>query len=126
MIKIVACAILCAFVLIYLKSVNSEFFSVATLGAGVIIVALGIDYLTETVSFIQKIIDASGINAKYFSIILKIMGIAYVVEFGAGIVEDLGLKSVADKLVFIGKAAIFTAAIPIVYAVFELLIGLIQ
>lgn len=126
MVKIVACAVLCAFVLIYLKSVNSEFFSVATLGAGVIIIALGIDYLTETVSFIQKIIDSSGINAKYFSVILKITGIAYVVEFGAGIVEDLGLKSIADKLVFIGKAAIFTAAIPIIYAVFELLIGLIQ
>lgn len=126
MVKIVACAVLCAFILIYLKSVNSEFFSVATLGAGIIIVALGIDYLTETVSFIQKIIDSSGINAKYFSVILKITGIAYVVEFGAGIVEDLGLKSVADKLVFIGKAAIFTAAIPIIYAVFELLIGLIQ
>jgi len=126
MIKIVACAVLCAFVLIYLKSVNSEFFSIATLGVGVIIIALGIDYLTETVSFIQKIIDSSGINAKYFSVILKITGIAYIVEFGAGIVEDLGLKSVADKLVFIGKAAIFTAAIPIIYAVFELLIGLIQ
>ena len=126
MVKIVACAVLCAFILIYLKSVNSEFFSVATLGAGVIIIALGIDYLAETVSFIQKIIDSSGINAKYFSVILKITGIAYVVEFGAGIVEDLGLKSVADKLVFIGKAAIFTAAIPVIYAVFELLIGLIQ
>lgn len=126
MLRIVACAVLCAFVLIYLKSVNSEFFSVATLGAGVIIIALGIDYLTETVGFIRKIIDSSGINTKYFSVILKITGIAYVVEFGAGIVEDLGLKSVADKLVFIGKAAIFTAAIPIVYAVFELLTGLIQ
>ena len=126
MIKIVACAIVCAFVLIYLKSINSEFFSIATLGAGVIIVALGIDYLIETVSFIQKIIDSSGINAKYFSIILKITGIAYVVEFGAGIVEDMGLKSLADKLVLIGKAAIFTAAIPIMYAVFELLLGVIR
>ena len=126
MVKIVACAIACAFVLIYLKSINSEFFSIAMLGAGVIIIALGVDYLTETVSFIQKIIDSSGISAKYFSVILKITGIAYVVEFGAGIVEDLGLKSVADKLVFIGKAAIFTAAIPIIYAVFDLLTGLIK
>ena len=126
MIKIVACAVVCAFVLVYLKSINSEFFSVATLGAGVIIIALGLDYLTETFSFIQKIIDVSGINAKYFSVILKITGIAYVIEFGAGVVEDLGLKSLSDKLVFIGKAAIFTAAIPIIYAVFDLLIGLLK
>ncbi len=120
MIKIVACAIVCVFILTYLKTINSEFFSVAVLGAGVIITALGIDYLTETVEFIQKIIDSSGINAKYFSVILKITGIAYVVEFGAGIIEDLGLKSISDKLVFVGKTAIFVASMPIIYAVFNL------
>ncbi len=126
MLKIVACAVVCAFVLIYLKSINSELFSVAVLGAGVIITALGIEYLTETVSFIKTLIDTSGINAKYFGIILKITGIAYVVEFGAGVIEDLGLKSLSDKLVFVGKAAIFVAAIPIIYAVFNLLLGLMQ
>lgn len=126
MIKIVACAMVCAFVLVYLKSINSEFFSVAVIGAGVIVIAFGIEYLTETVGFIKNIVDSSGINAKYFSIILKITGIAYVVEFGAGIIEDLGLKSLSDKLVFVGKAAIFVAAIPIIYAVFNLLTGLMQ
>ena len=125
MIKIVACAIVCVFILTYLKSINSEFFSVAVLGAGVIITAMGLNYLTETVDFIQKLIEASGINSKYFSVILKITGIAYVVEFGAGIIEDLGFKSIADKLVFVGKVAIFVAAMPIVYAVFNLLSGLI-
>ena len=125
MIKIVACAIVCVFILTYLKSINSEFFSVAVLGAGVIITAMGLNYLTETVDFIQKLIETSGINSKYFSVILKITGIAYVVEFGAGIIEDLGFKSIADKLVFVGKVAIFVAAMPIVYAVFNLVSGLI-
>ena len=126
MLKIVACAMVCAIVLIYLKSVNSEFFSVAILGAGVIITVLGIEYLTETVDFIHNMIDASGINVRYFSVILKITGIAYVVEFGAGMIEDLGMKSLADKLTFIGKAAIFVAAIPVISAVFSMITGLLQ
>ena len=126
MVKIVACAIVCVFILTYLKSINSEFFSVAALGAGVIIIAMGLDYLTETVGFIQKLVESSGINAKYFSVILKITGIAYVVEFGAGIIEDLGHKSIADKLIFVGKAAIFVAAMPIIYAVFNLVTGILQ
>ena len=125
MIKIVACAVICAFVLVYLKSVNSEFFSVAVLGAGVIITAFGLEYLTETVDFIRKLVDSSGINAKYFSVILKITGIAYVVEFGAGIIDDLGLKSLSDKLIFVGKTAILVASMPIIYAVFNLLSDLI-
>lgn len=125
MLKIVACAIVFAFVLIYLKGINSEFFSVALLGAGVILITLGIDYFTETVAFLHNFIENSKISAEYFSVILKITGIAYVVEFGAGVVEDLGLKSMADKLVLIGKVAIFVVTIPIIYAVFNLLTGLI-
>lgn len=126
MLKIVACAVVCAFILIYLKSINSEYFSVAVLGAGVIITSLGINYLSQTVDFLRTLIENSGINAEYFSVILKITGIAYVVEFGAGVIEDLGLKSVADKLVFVGKVAIFVAAIPIIYAVFNLMTGLVK
>ena len=126
MFKIVACAVVCAFILVYLKSINSEFFSVAVLGAGIIITAFGIDYLTQTVEFLNTMIENSGVNAEYFSVILKITGIAYVVEFGAGIIEDMGLKSVADKLVFVGKAAIFVASIPVIYAVFNLMTGLIK
>lgn len=126
MLKIVACAVVCAFILIYLKSINSEFFSVAVVGAGVIIIAFGIDYLFETIEFLHVLIENSGINAEYFSVILKITGIAYVVEFGAGIIEDLGLKSVADKLVFVGKVAIFVASMPVIYAVFNLMTGLIK
>ena len=126
MLKIVAVAVICAFVLIYLKSINSEFFSVAMLGAGVIITALGIEYLKDTLSFVNNLIKSTGINGKYFAVILKITAISYVVEFGAGIIEDLGLKSVADKLVFVGKLAIIIAAMPVITAVFELLSGLLK
>ena len=126
MLKIVVCAVVCAFVLIYLKSVNSEFFAVALLGAGVIITALGMGYLAESVSFINKLVENSAINTAYFSVILKIVGIAYIVEFGAGIINDLGMKSLADKLTFVGKVAIFVAALPIINAVFNLILGLVQ
>lgn len=126
MLKIVACAVVCALILIYLKSVNSEFFAVALLGAGVIITTFGIEYLSESMAFINKLVSNSAINTTYFSVILKIVGIAYIVEFGAGIIDDLGMKSLADKLTFVGKAAIFIAALPIINAVFNLLLGLIQ
>ena len=126
MLKIVAIAVICALVLIYLKSINSEFFSVAMLGAGVIITALGIEYLTDTLSFVNNLIQSTGINRKYFAVILKITAIAYVVEFGAGIIEDLGLKNVADKLLFVGKLAIIIAAMPVITAVFDLLSGLLK
>lgn len=126
MIKIVAVAILFAFILIYLKSINSELFSVAMLGSGVVILSFGIEYLSETLNFFTELTRLSGLDPVFYTTILKIVGIAYVVEFGAGIIEDLGLKNVSDKLVFVGKLAILTASMPIIYAVFNILTGLIK
>ena len=56
------------------------------------------------------------------------IGIGYLVEFSAGILNDFGQNSVADKLVFAGKILVFVLAIPILESVVSLvgtLIGLI-
>ena len=56
------------------------------------------------------------------------IGIGYIVEFSAGILNDFGQNSVADKLVFAGKILVFVLAIPILESVVSLvgtLIGLI-
>ena len=62
----------------------------------------------------------------FYKIIFKITAISYLVEFGAGIIDDFGLKSLSDKLVFVGKVVIFCMSMPIIYAVFNLLLGIIQ
>ena len=124
MVKIVAVAIICAIIVIYLKTVNSDLTSLAILGSGIIIVSTGFSYVYQTYSFLVDIVNMTGVEAVYYNIIFKITAIGYLVEFGAGTVEDLGLKSLADKLVFCGKAAILVVSTPIIYAVFNLLNGL--
>ncbi len=124
MIKIVAITIVCGFIIIYLRSINSDLTSLAILGSGIIILSTAFSYVYQTYSFLVDIINSTGLDSAYYSIILKITAIGYLVEFGAGTVEDLGLKSLADKLVFCGKAAILVVSMPIIYAVFNLLGGL--
>ena len=59
-------------------------------------------------------------------IIFKVVAIGYLVEFGAETINDLGLKSLSDKLIFIGKLAIFSVSLPVLYAIFNVLSRLIQ
>ena len=125
MVKIVAIAIVCGLIIIYLKSINSDLTSLAILGSGIILLSSGFSYVYQTYSFLIDIVNLTGIDAGYYSIIFKITAIGYLVEFGAGTVEDLGLKSLADKLVFCGKAAILFVSMPIIYAVFNLFSGLV-
>lgn len=119
MIKIVALIVVCAVLVVYVKNVNTELYPLVLLGSGIIILYTGFTYLTGTLDFFKKIVSASAINEKFLSIIFKIVSVGYIVEFGAGVVEDMGLKSLADKLVFIGKAIIVGVSLPVFYAVIE-------
>lgn len=121
MFKIAALVLVCAVLVTYLKSVGSEFYSLALVGSGIIILYFGIEYVVTTVDFFNKIAQSASFDENFLPIILKIISIGYIVEFGAGLVEDMGVKSLADKLVFIGKLIILSVSIPVFYAVFELI-----
>lgn len=126
MIKLVAIALVCGVLIIYLRTINSELTSLAIIGAGILIISQGFNYLYQTYSFLTDLVKITGIGSQFYSIIFKITAIGYLVEFGAGTVEDMGLKSLADKLVFAGKALIILVSMPILYGVFNLLKGIVQ
>ena len=126
MVKLVAVALICAVIIIYLKSVGSELFTLACIGSGIIILSFAFSYLSQAFDFINKIVELSGIDKEFYKIIFKITAIGYLVEFGADTINDLGLKGIAEKLIFAGKIIIFCTSLPIFYAVFNLLVGLVQ
>lgn len=126
MIKILFVALILGAIIIYLKSINSELTILATIGAGVVITFLLIDHLLMVFDFFDYIIELSGLDREIFRVIFKITAIAYLVEFGADTLSDFGLKSVADKLVFAGKLIILTTSLPVIYSIFNLLIGILK
>ena len=126
MIKIVLIAFVCAALVLYLKSVNSELALLATIGAGIIILFVSVSYLSSVFDFINNLVSLSKIKPEYYNIIFKITAIGYLAEFSADTLQDFGLKSISDKLVFVGKIIIFCMSMPIIYAVFNLLLGIIQ
>lgn len=125
MTKLIILAIIFAVIILYLKNVNPELAMLAGIGAGIIFLGYGVSYLTEVFSAINTLIELSGIDRDIYKIIFKITAIGYLVEFGAGTVEDFGMKGLADKLVFVGKIMIFSISLPIIYAIINVLTGLV-
>ena len=126
MIKIVLIVILTSVVLYFLKSVNSDVFVPALLASGIILIYVALSYVTKTFSFIKEIIELSGVDKQIYKIIFKIVGISYLIEFGASAVEDIGYKSLSDKLIMIGKLSILIVSLPIFYAVINLVLSLLK
>ena len=81
--------------------------------------------IDDVVSVLEELADRSGIPAVYLKTMLKIIGIAYIAEFGAQIVRDAGLESIATKIEFAGKMLILVMAGPIISVIVETVLNLL-
>ena len=125
MLQLVGIALVGGIITVYLKTINPELAMMSLICTGIIIVVTAFTYLSETFDLFRKIAEISNVDQTLLKIIIKIVGIGYVIEFAAGILEDFGVKSIADKLVFAGKIIILTVSVPIFYALINLLVGLV-
>ncbi len=84
-----------------------------------------IDQIYEVIRMIEKIAVNANVNMVYIETIMKIIGIAYIAEFGAQITKDAGQGAIATKIELAGKILILTMAIPILTVIIETIIRLI-
>ena len=126
MLQIVALALITGIIVIYLQSVNKEIALLAGAAGGILIVFLAFGYLKDIFSVISDIVALSGIDGELYKLIFKIVAVAYLVEFAAGIIEDFGLRGLASKLGFGGKVIILGMALPIVAALLNIIVNLVS
>lgn len=123
--KIVGIAFVSIIVISMIKQHRPEFATYASVIAGCIILFLTINELTPIISMLQSLSDKMGVSSKFFAILLKITGIAYLTEFGTNICKDSGETAVASKVELAGKILIISLSIPILTTLMETLLGLI-
>ena len=121
LIKIIGVGLVTAVAAVLLRSTKPELSFAVTVAGVVIILIFAIDLASETFGIFSEIGEMAGIDDSLVKIVVKIIATGYLVEFAAGMVEDFGSKSVADKLVFAGKVIIFTVSVPIVRSMVTLI-----
>lgn len=123
--KIVAVGVISAILIVYLKSVNSDLVMPLTVCCGIVLLFFTIEYVHDFLKIFQNITSISGIDGSILKIILKIVAISYLIEFSTTLIEDFGLKSIADKVVFAGKILILTLSAPIIENLISTVVGLL-
>lgn len=72
------------------------------------------EMLGDIISGLEKIIEETGVNIKYFTSVIKVVGVAYISQFGAEILRDSGENAIALKLELVGKIFILSLTVPII------------
>lgn len=91
----------------------------------IIIFLFLVDQIYEIIRMLERIAVTTNVNMMYVETILKIIGIAYIAEFGSQITKDAGQGALASKIEMAGKILILIMAIPILTVLIETIISLI-
>lgn len=126
MLKIVSFALVSAIIVVYLKNINSSLIILVEIVSGIIVLYLSLSYVDEAFGFVDKLIELTDVDKTIFKIVFKVTSIGYLTGFAASTIEDFGLKGLSDKVEFAGKVIILCTSFPVIYALFNLFIGLIQ
>jgi stage III sporulation protein AD len=124
-IQIVAVSIIAVILAVLIRQYRPEIALQISVVMGLLIFLMVIFRLAAVLDELRSFTGRLNIDTVYISTIFRIIGIAYIAEFGAQVCKDAGENSIASKIELAGKVIILVLAVPILMALMELIIQII-
>ncbi|WP_027417579.1 stage III sporulation protein AD [Aneurinibacillus terranovensis] len=124
-IQIVGLGIVATILALIVKEQKPIFAFMLATFTGVIIFLFLIGKISDVIRVLERMAMQANLNMVYLDTILKIIGIAYIAEFGAQVTRDAGQGTIASKIELAGKVLILVMAIPILSVIIETIIRLL-
>lgn len=123
--QVVGLGLVVAVLAVILRGSKPEMAVLLSISAGIIIFLAMIGRINSVLEVIKDLSARANLSMVYLGTILKIVGIAYVADFGAQICRDAGEGAVASKIEFAAKIIVLVMAVPIVVAVLNSLLKVV-
>jgi len=124
-IQIIGLGFVVTLLILIIKQQRPEIAVQLSLALATIIFLMVLSKINVVLNLFRDMADKANISSLYLNTILKIIGIAYVTEFGAQVCRDAGEGAVAGKIEFAGKVLVMVMAIPIIALVLDTIVRLI-
>lgn len=116
----VAIAMTAAVTAVFLKESRLPVLSLLTMvAAGIIILLRLLPSIGDLLSGYEALSEMGGVSKYYFSLLMKIIGVAYICEFAAQICRDASQGAAALKMELAGKIAILLLSLPVLTSILQ-------
>lgn len=119
--KVAMIGVMAVLLAIPLRRDKQEFGMLIIMMASLLIGAMALWKIEDVIEFIKSLEGYLGNNSVYLGILLKMIGITYIAEFGASFCRDAGYGAVANQIEFYGKLMILAVSMPILMTLFQIL-----
>lgn len=117
--KIICGVIMGVLLAIKLKSIGSPLWVYLSMALSVFVLFYILNRLGFVMDFLNGVMSDIGLEAGYFEILIKIVGISYLCEFTSNICRESGFLAVASQIEIGGKLTMMVMSMPILLAIVE-------
>lgn len=108
-----------------IRQQSPQFATLISIMAGAVLLWMVVHSMTGVFRSLDGIASMAKLNQTFLSTVLKIIGIAYVVEFAAQVARDAGEGALGGKIELAGKVGIVILALPMITDVVQTLVHLL-
>ena len=119
-------ALVAVVALVVLRPARPEIATLLALAVTAVIFAAILPDILEIIRLLRNLATQGGVGPGYLGVVLRIVGVAYVTEFGAQVARDAGEGAVASKVELGGKVLVLTMALPILLGILQLVVRLLS
>ena len=123
--QLIGIAIISTTLCLVIKKERPEIAMFIAILTGIAILFSVIFKLNFIVESIQDLAQKANIPTMYISLIIKLIGIAYLMEFAIQLCKDCGEGNIASKLEFGGKIIVMSMSFPILLSIVEMILNII-
>lgn len=124
MLKTALLGILTILIAMAMRQGRAEFSTFVSFTGSILIAWIAVQLLDGITGSIERLETLFPIDKKYMILLMKMIGVTYLSEFASAICRDAGYSAVAGQIELVGKLTILTIGMPIVLALFELMVAM--
>lgn len=125
MLKTALLGILTILIAMAMRQGKAEFSTFVSFTGSILIAWIAVQLLEGITGSLERLEKLISIDMEYIALLLKMIGVTYLSEFSSSICRDAGYSAVAGQIELVGKLSILTIGMPIVLALFELMVAMI-
>ena len=125
MLKTALLGILTILIAMAMRQGKAEFSTFVSFTGSILIAWIAVRLLEGISGSFERLEKLISIDMEYINLLMKMIGVTYLSEFSSAICRDAGYSAVAGQIELVGKLTILTIGMPIVLALFELMVAIV-
>ncbi|MBP3592922.1 MAG: stage III sporulation protein AD [Lachnospiraceae bacterium] len=125
MLKTALLGILTIIIAMAMRQGKAEYATFVSLTGSILIAWIAVRLLDGITGSLERLEKLLHLDMEYVALLLKMIGVTYLSEFASSLCRDAGYSAVAGQIELVGKLTILTIGMPIVLALFELMVDMV-